>query len=270
MSSRAVRGEVAVDRGEALGDARLGRGHARRAQYALDPVGMLGDPRLDLVERGLRDIMGGEAEIMAFGAVEPRAGQREELADPARQPRQIPAAADVGEQADRGFGHREAGMLGRDAVARGLRDADAAAHRDPVHERHGRHLVGEQQMVEPIFLVEEGARVRSVGRAAGGEHAHVAAGAEAAALGMVDQHRLDRGILAPLDQSGDHRAAHVLGQRVDRLGAVQPDAPGLAVDVGDDVAHWRSMSRAMITRMIWLVPSRIEWTRRSRQKRSIG
>ena len=34
--------------------------------------------------------------------------------------------------------------------------------------------------------------------------------------------------------------------------------------------HWRSRSRLMITRMIWLVPSRIEWTRRSRQKRSIG
>ena len=36
------------------------------------------------------------------------------------------------------------------------------------------------------------------------------------------------------------------------------------------IGYCRSRSRLTITRMIWLVPSRIEWTRRSRQKRSIG
>ena len=34
--------------------------------------------------------------------------------------------------------------------------------------------------------------------------------------------------------------------------------------------YCRNISRATIMRMIWLVPSRIEWTRKSRQKRSIG
>ena len=34
--------------------------------------------------------------------------------------------------------------------------------------------------------------------------------------------------------------------------------------------YCRNISRATIIRMIWLVPSRIEWTRKSRQKRSIG
>ena len=34
--------------------------------------------------------------------------------------------------------------------------------------------------------------------------------------------------------------------------------------------HWRSKSLPTIIRITWLVPSRIEWTRRSRQKRSIG
>ena len=38
--------------------------------------------------------MGGEAEQEAVGTVEARAGQRQVAADPARQPRQIPAAAD--------------------------------------------------------------------------------------------------------------------------------------------------------------------------------
>lgn len=42
-------------------------------------------------------------------------------ADAPFQPRQIPAAADVGEQADPGFGHREARMFGRDAIFRRLR-----------------------------------------------------------------------------------------------------------------------------------------------------
>ncbi len=40
--------------------------------------------------------------------------------------------------------------------------------------------------------------------------------------------------------------------------------------LGTGHGYWRSRSRLTITRMIWLVPSRIEWTRRSRQKRSIG
>ena len=34
--------------------------------------------------------------------------------------------------------------------------------------------------------------------------------------------------------------------------------------------HCRSRSRPTIIRITWLVPSRIEWTRRSRQNRSIG
>ena len=38
----------------------------------------------------------------------------------------------------------------------------------------------------------------------------------------------------------------------------------------DVIGHWRSKSLLMMTRMIWLVPSRIEWTLRSRQKRSTG
>ena len=55
------------------------------------------------------------------------------------------------------------------------------------------------------------------------------------------------------------------------FGPVEPDATDTAFDTDQDViGHWRSMSRLTITRMIWLVPSRIEWTRRSRQKRSIG
>ena len=80
------------------------------------------------------------------------------------------------------------------------------------------------------------------------------------------------GIVAPGEQRFAHRVAHLAGQRVDRLGPVEANPADVAVDVEnqDVVGHCRSMSRLTITRMIWLVPSRIEWTRRSRQKRSIG
>ena len=80
------------------------------------------------------------------------------------QARQIPAAADVGEQADARLGHGEARVLGRDAEVARQRDADAAAHRDPVHDRDGRLGVGEQQMVEAIFGEEEALGVRRVAR----------------------------------------------------------------------------------------------------------
>src|SRR3546814_2695642 len=59
-----------------------------------------------------------EAERLALGTIEPVAGQREELPHPPRQPRQIPAAADIGEQPDSRLGHREFGVSGRDAEFR--------------------------------------------------------------------------------------------------------------------------------------------------------
>src|SRR3546814_8016000 len=93
--------------------------------------------------------------------------------------RQIPAAADVGEQPDPGLGHREAGVLGRDAIFRRLRNADPTAHGDAVHEGGDGLGVSEEQMVEAIFGVAELARFRAVFRAAFRKHADVAASAEA-------------------------------------------------------------------------------------------
>ena len=102
--------------------------------------------------------MGREPQPQALGAVEPRAGQREELREAAAQPRQIPAAADVGKDADRRLRHGEHRALGRDAVAAGAGDPDAAAHRHAVHEGDARLGVGIFEVVEAIFVEEEGAR----------------------------------------------------------------------------------------------------------------
>ena len=58
---------------------------------------------------------------------------------------------------------------------------------------------------------------------------------------------------------------HRMRQRVQRLRPVERDAAGDALDPEKDIVHPRASSaRAMMTRMISLVPSRIWWTRRSR------
>ena len=61
--------------------------------------------------------------------------------------------------------------------------------------------------------------------------------------------------------------AKALGQN--KIFKVQP-LGSLAEPARHICDHWRVSSRPMIIRITWLVPSRIEWTRRSRQKRSIG
>src|SRR3546814_9083473 len=97
-------------------------------------------------------------------------------------------------------------------------------------------------------LIEERARLRAVDRAALGEHAHVAAGAEAASLGVVDHHRLDAAVTAPFDKGGDHRRAHILGQRMYSLRPIEPDPPDLAFDFRDHIAHgqFRSPAKAEV------------------------
>ena len=95
----------------------------------LDAERLGDDPLLGLLEPVGREVMRREPERQALGAVEPRAGQREELRKPAAQPRQIAPAADVRENADRRLGHRQNGPLGRDAEAARAGDSDAAAHR---------------------------------------------------------------------------------------------------------------------------------------------
>ena len=65
----------------------------------------------------------------AIGRVEPFAGQRAIGAKLARQPRQEPGRADIGEKSDADLGHGEAKAVAGDAVRAVDRDADAAAHR---------------------------------------------------------------------------------------------------------------------------------------------
>src|SRR3546814_5497541 len=76
-----------------------------------------------------------------------------------------------------------------------------------------------------------------------GDHADIAAGAEAATFGMIDQHRLDREIAAPPIERRGHGKAHIGVERVQRLRPVEPDAANPAVDCGDDILRHRPCSR---------------------------
>src|SRR3546814_17918690 len=95
-----------------------------------------------------------------------------------------------------------------DAIVRRLRNADPAAHGDAVHDGDDRLGVGEEQMVEAIFGVEEGARLPPVLRAAFRKHTDIAARAAATAFHLVDDHRLDGGIPAPPHERGDPPLPH--------------------------------------------------------------
>ncbi|MNJ34690.1 hypothetical protein D3C77_294110 [compost metagenome] len=208
--------------------------------------------------------------------LQPRAGQGQPDARLPRQARQEPAPAHVGEQADARLGHGVGGALGGDSDVGRFADPHASAHDDAVDDGRDRLSVFEHQMVQLILALEEGLGLRRVPCPALGDHADVAPGAEAALARMVDQHRLHRVVRAPGQQRLDHRLAHDPVQGVDRLGPVQGDAADAVLDAGQDfvrahggVSHFAS-SRAMITRMISFVPSRMRCTRRSRTIRSSG
>ena len=215
--------------------------------------------------------MGGKAQSETVGGLDPRPGQGQPIARLPGKARQVPAAADIGKEANAGLGHGKGGALCGHAIAGGKGNPDAAAHHHPVHQGHDGLGIGHQKVVELIFQMEKGPRLRSIACAAFGQHSNVAARTKAARAGMVQQHHLHGLILAPAQQGVGHDLAHAQRQGVQRLGPVQGQAPDAPFKADQNrIGHGRNSSRAMITRMTSLVPSRIWWTRRSRTIRSSG
>ena len=245
--------EQPVDVGTMVEQPRTRGRDARRCQDRIDTVRVGGDRRLHLGQRAGRQIMRRQAQRVRLRPVEPVAGQRDELADPPRQARQIPTAADVGEQADPRFRHRELRILGGDAIAARQRDADAAAHRHAVHERDGRLGISEQPVIELVLGMEERPGRRPVARAAVGEHADIAARTEAARAlriavrrgRVVNHHRRDVGIGTPILQRREHRLAHRHVERMQRTRPVQPQPPECAIDLDQNIlGHGGELCRA--------------------------
>ncbi len=265
--------EQGVDVGAQGGDRRRAGIGGEGRQHLGGLLGVGGEHLLQRREIGGGHEVGRQADGAAIGGLEARAGERQPQAGSAGQAWQEPAGADVREEADAGLRHGEGGALGDDPIAGGPGDADAAAHGDAVHDGDHRLGVGEDQVVELVFDEEEPPRDDAVAGGARGQGADIAAGGKAAIAGVVDEDGVQGGIGPPGQERGDHRLAHAGGERAQGGGAVEGQAAERAVAAGEDFgfsAHDLNISRAMITRMISLVPSRIWWTRRSRTIRSTG
>ena len=139
----------------------------------------------------------GQAERHRIGPGETVAGQGHVRAQLVLRAREQVHGAHVREQPDAGLGHGVGGPLRCDPDVRGLRDADPSAHDDAVHDRRDRLWVFEQQVVQPVLGQEEGLGLRRIPCSALGDHADVAARAEAALAGMVDEYGGDGGIGTP-------------------------------------------------------------------------
>ena len=114
--------------------------------------------------------------------------------------------------------------------------AEAAAHDDAIDESDDRLAVFEHQVVELVFLVEElAARGAAIGQRRIAQEGDIPARTEPTALGVVDDHHRDRGIIAPFEQRGGHRMDHIQRQRVDCAGPVEREEPGMALAADQDV-----------------------------------
>ena len=140
-------------------------------------------------------------------------------------PWQKPCRADIRKQADPGLGHGEHRPLGHDAVAAMDRDADPAPHHHPVHQPDIGLGIAFDLGVQAVFVGEE-AEVPLAGAPALTvlvECADVAAGGEGLAAGATDRDDLDGIVLGPGVELFLQCQHHGIGQRVQRLRAVQRD-----------------------------------------------
>ena len=117
--------------------------------------------------------------------------------------------------------------------------------------------------IQPVFISEKIFRTLSVaGFRIVVQRADIAAGTKCPLSRALQQHQPYCRILRPTGQNLVDRADHLVIQRIQRLRPVQRDSPHAGVrrkqHIAGGFAHFPAlMLRAMITRMISLVPSRI-------------
>jgi hypothetical protein len=164
--------------------------------------------------------------------------------------------------------HGKERALADDAMRAIDREAAAAAHANAVDQRHIGLGDAVEALNEAIFLVEEiclvvAGALRLAARVK--DRAQIAVGAKGALAGAPHQERLHPVVLTTGDELRIERPVHGQRQGVERFWAVQRnDAEGAAAleqhIVG--IRHgprldWARSRRAIMTRMISLVPSRI-------------
>ena len=155
-------------------------------------------------------------------------------------------AADIGDQADAGFGHGEQRAFGSDAVGAVDREAHAAAHGDAVDQRHPRLAATGDGLVHAIFVVEERLPQGPVLPALAAEKRNIAACAERPLAGAVDNDVLDLVVAHRIDDGAMDGHGHRVVERIERLRPVQRDPQRMATafnqDFGCGFGHWRSTS----------------------------
>jgi TolB-like protein len=146
------------------------------------------------------------------------------------QPRQVPAAPRIGDQAERGEALDEFCRCGGDDEVAGERDVRAGARRDAVHTRNHRLRHGRKAADERVpARLDRGAKVDRLARRDGAV-VEVLPGAKAAPGAGQDDDPRGGGGVERLRQFGMHRA----GEAVEAVGAVEDDPRDAAVEAEDD------------------------------------
>ena len=169
-----------------------------------------------------------QAREQGIGCVHGRARQAQEQAAAPRHAAQEPAAAHVGEQANRNFRHGDARAFRHHAVAGAGHQAQAATHDDAAAPHQQRFHIRMDAVVEPVFLGKEGQRLRvrydarllGHGRT---QAAHVAARAKGLVGRRLQHHAGDGRVTGPAHQGAIDGAYHVQRQRVQGLWRIEGD-----------------------------------------------
>src|SRR3546814_13569989 len=124
-------------------------------------------------------------------------------------------------------------------------------------------------MVQPVFVEIKAFSPDTVGLGAVRQQANIAARADAAALGMIDDDSADARILSPLKQGLVNGGHHARGECMNGFWAVHAHAADAAFSgIQDFIGHGRSMYLATIIRITWLVSSSSDWLRRAPERGS--
>lgn len=126
-------------------------------------------------------------------------------------------------------------------------------------------------MVELILIMEEFAPSLAADKCGFLQETNIPARTKAAPFSVINDDARNRIVTSPSLQLRRHRMNHVKRQGVECRWTVKADDACPSINPAFDIlGHCRNKSRPTIMRITWLVPSRIECTRKSRQKRSIG
>ncbi|CKR46908.1 Uncharacterised protein [Mycobacterium tuberculosis] len=154
----------------------------------------------------------GESQRDGVGAGKRRSSQGGVQTQRAGCTRQQIHPADVGDEPDAHFGHRDLGGIGNHPGVRVCADADAAAHYDAVHQRHVGLGEPADQGVEQILVAPEPPRLDPVLAGTVVDGHHVPAGAKSAFAGSGEHHRVHRVLMLPAHEHCGQQVDHGLVQ----------------------------------------------------------